>query len=158
MYTKIRENVYCFVLILINEIKHFFRGDLSIGPRVFETADCMVNFEGKVACLPIAQMDAICVPDITYWPYDTQTCKLKIGSWIHRGDEIDFEASPKLIITEGYTPNSQWNLVNNTIRKDPGNYFGLNNSYPSLEYTFTIERHSAASSAMVVTPGFGKHY
>lgn len=133
-----------------------FRGDLSLGPRIYETADCTVSSDGRVACIPIVELEALCVPDVTYWPYDTQVCKLKIGSWIHRGDEIDFNVPENKIITDGYTPNAEWKLVNNSVKRDPGNFFGLNNSYPSLIYTFEIQRHSSAASATVVTPALGK--
>lgn len=116
----------------------------------------MVQYDGNVVCLPIVIMEALCVPNIRHWPYDRQICKMQIGSWIHRGDEIDF-TSTSIVLTEGFTPNAEWTLVNNSVRRDAGNFFGMNNSYPSMIYTFKIKRHSSAPIAIVIIPGFGKY-
>lgn len=94
---------------------------------------------------------------MTYWPYDTQKCQLRIGSWIHRGDEIDYDISKETVVTTGMTPNAAWSLLNNTVKRDPGNFFGLNSSYPSVIYTFEIKRHSAAAAASTIMPAMGKY-
>lgn len=138
-------------------IYYVYRGDLAVGPRLFESTDCMLHFDGTVACLPIVEMEALCVPDITYWPYDTQTCKLKIGSWVHRGDEIDiYPIQDGLVIPSTFTQNAEWQLMNTSYRQDPGLFFGANSSFPSVIYTFLIKRHSGAATATIILPALGK--
>lgn len=49
----------------------------------------LVYSDGTVLWVPPATLVAMCQLDLTYWPYDTQTCHLTMGSWTHDGDKID---------------------------------------------------------------------
>ena len=49
----------------------------------------MVESNGKVFWPPIVKLRSTCNIDITYFPFDDQICKLKMGSWAYDGFQVD---------------------------------------------------------------------
>jgi len=45
----------------------------------------MVDSNGTVFWAPPAKFRSSCKIDITYFPFDDQTCKMKFGSWTYDG-------------------------------------------------------------------------
>lgn len=41
--------------------------------------------------VPPGQFTVLCDLDLTYWPFDKQTCAMKFGSWTYNGEEIDLD-------------------------------------------------------------------
>lgn len=125
--------------------------------RLFENGvDCIVRNTGKVTCVPPNQHEAICSADLTNYPYDKQKCVLRLGSWVHSGEEIDFRFANKPV-TMDTVPNGEWDLVNVTVDRHNGNYSCCpNNTYPSLAYIFTIQRRPSYHEATLITPAIGK--
>lgn len=52
---------------------------------------CQLSHTGKVLCVPAIKYTTLCESDFTYWPYDRQTCTLRMGSWTHTGEEINLD-------------------------------------------------------------------
>lgn len=48
----------------------------------------MVSFEGKVFWPPPTKFRSTCPVDVTYFPFDDQTCILKLGSWTYDGFQV----------------------------------------------------------------------
>ena len=48
----------------------------------------MVQKNGNVFWPPIVRMRSSCKMDITYFPFDDQICKLKLGSWAYDGFQV----------------------------------------------------------------------
>lgn len=51
----------------------------------------VVNASGYVFWVPPAIFKSECPMDLTYWPYDTQTCHLFFGSWTSHGWQVNLE-------------------------------------------------------------------
>ncbi|GFS28048.1 acetylcholine receptor subunit alpha-like [Elysia marginata] len=49
----------------------------------------MVHYTGNVFWPPPAKFRSSCKIDITYFPFDDQTCELKFGSWTYDGFQVD---------------------------------------------------------------------
>lgn len=114
---------------------------------------------GTVVCVPPARHDALCMPDLTKYPFDQQNCSLRFGSWVHSGEEIDFKIPSTPVTMDDYVPNGDWNLVTVTVKKFDGHFNCCpDNSYPSLNYNFVIERHSSTHAVTVVIPALGKFF
>jgi len=52
-------------------------------------AMCVVQYDGSVLWIPPAIFMSTCQIDITNFPFDIQTCKLKFGSWTYDGFKLD---------------------------------------------------------------------
>ena len=48
----------------------------------------MVKYDGTVFWPPIVKLRSTCNIDITYFPFDDQKCKLKMGSWAYDGFQV----------------------------------------------------------------------
>ena len=48
----------------------------------------VVSSNGDVMWIPLMYTASHCPIDLTGFPYDTQVCKLKFGSWTYSGDEV----------------------------------------------------------------------
>ncbi|VDM55726.1 unnamed protein product [Angiostrongylus costaricensis] len=66
----------------------------------------IVNYDGEVQQNPPGIFRFICKVDVTYYPFDTQTCFLKLGSWTYNGKQInlDFLIMPIIETVIGYGP------------------------------------------------------
>ncbi|PIO60995.1 Neurotransmitter-gated ion-channel ligand binding domain protein, partial [Teladorsagia circumcincta] len=51
----------------------------------------IVNYDGHIQQNPPGIFRFICKVDVTYYPFDTQTCFLKLGSWTYSGRYINLD-------------------------------------------------------------------
>ena len=63
----------------------------SADQRLKEHREAMavVSSDGTVFWMPPAIFKSTCPIDIVYFPFDVQTCKLKLGSWTYDGFKLD---------------------------------------------------------------------
>lgn len=57
----------------------------------YGSTDLIVDSDGTVWWVPPTTLRAECPLDVTYWPYDTQTCALYLGSWTRHGYHVDIQ-------------------------------------------------------------------
>ena len=48
----------------------------------------LVTNKGKVFWPPPTKFRSTCQVDVAYFPFDDQTCMLKLGSWLHDGFSV----------------------------------------------------------------------
>lgn len=65
-----------------------YRHDQSTDPKVITDAQCSVSNTGNVLCVPGIHFDTLCVPNLKKYPYDTQICTIRFGSWVYKGEEL----------------------------------------------------------------------
>ncbi|KAL3285895.1 hypothetical protein HHI36_000415 [Cryptolaemus montrouzieri] len=117
------------------------------------SVSCTLSNTGLVVCVPSARHEALCVPDFTRFPYDTQKCSLRFGSWMHNGEELNLKFAKPAFSLEDMQPNGNWELISITPRRNSGQFECCpNNTYPSLEYIFLIKRMSAIHASTIVIP------
>lgn len=51
----------------------------------------IIRYDGSVSYNFPSVTETRCIVDVSYFPFDIQTCKLVFGSWAHHGNEIDFK-------------------------------------------------------------------
>ncbi|KAK2169884.1 hypothetical protein LSH36_6g07057 [Paralvinella palmiformis] len=99
----------------------------------------VVSFDGTVLWIPMAIYRSTCSIDILYFPYDSQTCKLKFGSWTYDGFKLDlafYKGLDEVDLTD-YMPSNEWNLISSPAKRNIRSYPCCNEPYPDL--TFTIQ-------------------
>lgn len=119
-------------------------------------ANCVITSSGTVSCIPPCSHTAKCTAKYDRWPFDRQNCTLHIGTWVNSGEEIDFKVL-KTIITEDElsSQNMAWKLIQATYKRNAGNFSETKQTYPSLTFSFLMERHSATHTAYIMSPAFG---
>ena len=61
-----------------------------MGPSFDSTVETLVvvKSDGKATYIPQAILNIPCVMNFTNYPFDEQTCVLKLGSWSHDGGKV----------------------------------------------------------------------
>lgn len=121
-----------------------------------KTAHCVITNTGTVSCIPPCSHAAKCDGKYDRWPFDVQNCTLHIGTWVNSGEEIDYNVLKTIISEDELTAqNMEWRIIKATYKRNPGNFTETKQTYPSLTYSFLLERHSAEYKISVFTPAFG---
>ncbi|KAK3102534.1 hypothetical protein FSP39_012029 [Pinctada imbricata] len=58
-----------------------------------------------------------CDVDMTYFPFDTQICRIKLTAWGYNDDELYLTPAQSSIDMTYYGENAQWRVVGSTIEK-----------------------------------------
>ena len=48
----------------------------------------VVIYDGRVMWIPQVNLATHCLIDVTHFPFDTQECRIKFGSWAYSGEEV----------------------------------------------------------------------
>ncbi len=65
--------------------------------RGYMNSKAMVSFDGNVFWPPPTKFRSTCPVDVTYFPFDDQTCIMKLGSWTYDGFQVHYTSSSILI-------------------------------------------------------------
>ncbi|KAL3864259.1 hypothetical protein ACJMK2_005960 [Sinanodonta woodiana] len=74
-----------------------------------------VTSDGTVAWWPYAILQSTCKVDITYFPFDIQTCSLKFTAWSYYKTEVQLIVGSNHIIFEDYEENSAWTVTGSNV-------------------------------------------
>lgn len=133
------------------------RAEQGGDPSAIESTKCTVSNKGMVVCVPSLHIDTLCVPNLSMYPYDWQYCSLRVGSWVHKGEELDLKLLNNVIVQSSMEPNGEWEIDSYTTKKFAGHYKCCPNiTYPSIEIKFKIKRLHGAHAASVIIPTIGK--
>lgn len=56
--------------------------------RGYMNSKAMVSYDGNVFWPPPTKFRSTCPVDVTYFPFDDQTCVMKLGSWTYDGFQV----------------------------------------------------------------------
>jgi len=59
--------------------------------RGYMCSRAVISPDGNVFWPPPTKLRSTCDVDVTYFPFDDQTCKMKLGSWIYDGHQVEGE-------------------------------------------------------------------
>ncbi|XP_043277948.1 neuronal acetylcholine receptor subunit beta-3-like [Venturia canescens] len=111
---------------------------------------CLIYSNGTVIWVPPAQFHALCHLDLRFWPFDTQECYLKLGSWTYHGEEIDLRLSKTPMHLSATKKYSQWEILSMTADRSLKSYGP--HKYVSLVYAFTLKRLAPIYYSTLVAP------
>ena len=78
-------------LSLVNNILHFHSADERFD-GTFQT-NVVARHDGSMLYVPPGIFKSTCKIDITWFPFDDQSCDLKFGSWTYNGFKVKFLTS-----------------------------------------------------------------
>ena len=102
----------------------------------------ILHHSGRNVWLSPAMIHSKCNIDIGYFPFDTQKCKLKFGSWTYDGFRLDLQAESDFADLNKYTTNAEWNLVSMPAERNEIFYICCPHPYPDITYSIIIRRRS----------------
>lgn len=95
---------------------------------------------------------SICRVDVTYFPFDTQKCSLKFGSWSHDGTELDVINSSSTADITNYVVHNEWSLTGMPVVRNVLYYECCAEPYPDVTFFLTIKRKSQFYVMTVLFP------
>ncbi|XP_023306759.2 neuronal acetylcholine receptor subunit alpha-2 [Lucilia cuprina] len=102
--------------------------------------------DGSFIWVPPVVYTAYCNLNLKLWPYDTQTCKLKIGTWTMTNIFPKFVEINETLDYSDLIKSTEWDI------SDAKSQYVTQDFYSYLEYTFTLQRRSSMYSAVIFTP------
>lgn len=112
----------------------------------------MIYHTGTVFWPPPTQLRSTCKIDVTFFPFDTQRCYLKFGSWTYHGLEVDLRNRSDNIDLTNYVINGEFDLVKVIQKRRIVKYSCCTEPYPDVIYVIYIRRKLLYYMLNVVLP------
>lgn len=91
-----------------------------------------------------------CHFNIHDFPFDTQSCPFRYGSWSHEKGRIDVSTKSKIQIDYSTVHNTGWQLLNYSSKMITKEFSGL--SYESIEFKVVFKRKALCRSLNLLLP------
>ncbi|KAK3796713.1 hypothetical protein RRG08_037478 [Elysia crispata] len=80
-----------------------------------------VDTSGLVNWKPSQVIKTGCDIDVTYYPFDTQTCNIIVSTWMSTSDDIDIDPDQESngLILDRYSVSGTWELISNDLENLP---------------------------------------
>ncbi|CAI9742500.1 neuronal acetylcholine receptor subunit alpha-10-like [Octopus vulgaris] len=100
----------------------------------------MVYSSGRVFWGPVVRFRSSCRIDITYFPFDDQVCRLKLGSWAYNGLQVDVMNRSNTIDLTNFVDNGEWELVSVKVRRNVVYYACCTEPFPDVTFYVHLRR------------------
>ncbi|ESO04881.1 hypothetical protein HELRODRAFT_78292 [Helobdella robusta] len=120
-----------------------------------------INWNGLVMWKPPAVYKSLCPIDVEFFPFDEQSCTLKIGSWTYDGYSVDIrhkelpmQLSPLDIGIDlsDYCKSTEWDLLAVPAKKFVKYYPCCKEPYPDIKFNITIRRKTLFYTVNLILP------
>lgn len=146
--TKLRipcDKIWLPDIVLYNNADDYTRG--------YYQSRAMVDPGGNVFWPPPTKFRSTCRVDVTYFPFDDQTCTMKLGSWIYDGLQVDVQNRTSGVDLVNYVPNGEWQLLEALLVRNVVVYPCCpQEPFPDVTITLVIRRKTLYYMYNVVMP------
>ena len=124
-----------------------------------------IHYNGTVEWRPPAIYKSLCPIKVDFFPFDEQSCHLKIGSWTYDGFSVDIQhrdlprnASSSLqridagIDLSDYYESTEWDLLEVPAQKYEKYYTCCSEPYPDIKFNITIRRKTLFYTVNLILP------
>ncbi|XP_077638613.1 neuronal acetylcholine receptor subunit alpha-2 [Lonchura striata] len=99
-----------------------------------------LSWDGTVKWTPPAIYKSSCSIDVTFFPFDQQSCKMKFGSWTYDKANIDLETMDHQVDLKNYWESGEWAIINAVGTYNSKKYDCCTEIYPDITFYFVIRR------------------
>jgi nicotinic acetylcholine receptor len=120
-----------------------------------EHTQFIVEHTGKVIWVPSAKFRAFCKIELRNWPFETQKCKLKFGSWTTHGAQVGLDLlgnNTEIEEFNFYTRNKEWIVTESKAEHNEVKYPCCDEFYPDITFHFTFHRRSPFYRCGIIMP------
>uniref|UniRef100_A0A8D0DGY5 Cholinergic receptor, nicotinic, alpha 4b n=1 Tax=Sander lucioperca TaxID=283035 RepID=A0A8D0DGY5_SANLU len=97
-------------------------------------------YDGQIKWMPPAIYKSSCSIDVTFFPFDQQSCKMKFGSWTYDRAKIDLISMASDVDQMDYWESGEWVIVNAVGKYNTKKYECCTEIYADITYYFIIRR------------------
>ncbi|XP_025078112.1 neuronal acetylcholine receptor subunit alpha-10-like [Pomacea canaliculata] len=131
-------------IILYNSVEDYTGGYMQ--------ALAMVSSDGTVFWPPIVKFHSTCAIDITFFPFDDQVCKMKLGSWAYDGFQVDVVNRSSGVDLSNYVTNGEWELLRVDAVRNVVTYPCCPEPFPDVTFTIYLRRRTLYYTYNVIIP------
>mgnify|MGYP001223964562 FL=1 len=95
-----------------------------------------------------------CTFDLRSFPYDTQHCLFKFGSWVYHDGQMNLTQDAGSIDVSNFQENDGWNLADYSSKLNFVKYNCCPELYPDITFNVTIERLPGYYTLNIITPAY----
>ncbi|XP_067667361.1 neuronal acetylcholine receptor subunit alpha-10-like [Haliotis asinina] len=100
----------------------------------------VINSDGSVTYNFPTVITSLCKVDVTHFPFDTQTCALKFGSWAYHGLQINSTTRSSAGDMSSFKVNTEWDLVSVPVERHVLYYGCCPEPYPDVTFYVNLRR------------------
>ncbi|KAL1244791.1 Cullin-3 [Trichinella spiralis] len=116
-------------------------------------SNLVVYSDGKINWIPPAIVRSSCKMDVTWFPFDDQTCCLKFGSWTYNDRKLVLEQGGNGWDMSEYIENGEWLLVDYPVRRTVKLYECCpDEPYSDVKYCLHIRRRTLYYGFNLIIP------
>ncbi|XP_034029200.1 neuronal acetylcholine receptor subunit alpha-4b [Thalassophryne amazonica] len=97
-------------------------------------------YDGQIKWMPPAIYKSSCNIDVTFFPFDQQSCKMKFGSWTYDRAKIDLINMASDVDQMDYWESGEWVIMNAVGKYNTKKYECCTEIYADITYYFIIRR------------------
>ncbi|NXO65720.1 ACHA2 protein, partial [Phainopepla nitens] len=97
-------------------------------------------WDGTVTWVPPAIYKSSCSIDVTFFPFDQQSCKMKFGSWTYDKAKIDLENMDHHVDLKDYWESGEWAIIDAVGTYNSKKYDCCTEIYPDTPFYFVTRR------------------
>ncbi|GFS20108.1 neuronal acetylcholine receptor subunit alpha-2 [Elysia marginata] len=115
-------------------------------------ANAMLAPDGNVFWPVPTKLQSSCKVDVTYFPFDSQECSLKFGSWTYDGYQVDITNRTAEVDLSNYIVNGEWELIYIKCVRNVVRYACCDEPFPDVTFYIKIRRRTLYYMYNVVFP------
>lgn len=108
---------FCMILIFLSQFR--LQPDIVLfnnadgNYEVRYKSNVLIYPNGEVLWVPPAIYQSSCTIDVTYFPFDQQTCIMKFGSWTFNGDQVSLALynNKNFVDLSDYWKSGTWDII-----------------------------------------------
>ncbi|XP_038071444.1 neuronal acetylcholine receptor subunit alpha-6-like [Patiria miniata] len=134
-----------------------WRPDLRLYAQVLEEEDVNLRAysDGTIYHLVPMRLAVPCSMQFANYPFDVQTCDLRLESWTYDGTMINlslFGGSSGASVGDFHRPNSQWKVQSFTASRQLLSYVCCVEKYINLSFRIQVQRQVGEYTVRVLAP------
>lgn len=124
-----------------------FRGNLDkLSTRV------QLFHDGTNKWLAPVMLRSKCKINVEYFPFDSQNCTMKFGSWTYDGYRVDVQKENSTADLSKYVESAEWHLERAPVQRNVLKYFCCPEPYPDVTFSFIIKRRTLFYLSNLILP------
>ncbi|KAF7990057.1 hypothetical protein HCN44_009000 [Aphidius gifuensis] len=115
-------------------------------------SNVVITSDGSVNWVPPAIFLSSCAIDVTYFPFDQQTCIMKFGSWTFNGDQVAlaFPINKSFIDLSDYGRSGAWDIID--VPAYLNTYRDINKTETDITFYLIIRRKTLFYTVNLILP------
>lgn len=105
--------------------------------------------QGNMSWIPGFRLATTCAVDLTYFPFDKQTCAVNIVTWSFPMEVVKYYPVHDKITLFNYQPNEEWDLVDTEVHQSS---LSDDDQVPYISYILHLKRKPKFYLLNIVAP------